>query len=107
MDSFVFYKTPHKDYNNIIQEHTKYFGEEMKTTSLNMIEVGEDENTLESPKTSDENVHKVCVIYWICYLSYKNHSYIARDRVLAFAVREDDKENEVSEIKEITSQQEY
>ena len=72
-----------------------------------MIEVEEDDNTSESPETLDENIDKVCVIYCIFNLSYKNHSYIARDRVLAFVVRKDDEENEVFKAEEITSQQEY
>ena len=40
-------------------------------------------------------------------LSYKNHSYIARDRVLTFAVREENKETEVFEVEEVRTQQEY
>ena len=99
IDDFVFYNLSHEEHNNVAKDNTK----DIETTALKPTEDEENDNNLEKTKISEENTDKVCVPYCIFNLSYEKHIHITRDRVLAFAVREDDKGNEVFQKEEITT----
>ena len=51
--------------------------------------------------------NKVCIPYYIFNLSYINHSYIPKGRVVAFAEKEKDEESEIFQVEEIKDQEEY
>ena len=51
--------------------------------------------------------NKVCIPYCIFSLSYVNHSYILKEKVVAFAEKEKDEESEVFQVEEIKDQEEY
>ena len=54
-----------------------------------------------------EETKKVCILYCIFNLSYVNHSYIPKGRVVAFAEKEKEEENEIFKVEEIKGQEEY
>ena len=81
---------------------TKDFAEEAEITSPKKTEVKKSKDTSENLEDANKKIDKVCIPYCIFNLSYENHSYIARDRVLTFAVREENEETEV--FKTIRSQ---
>ena len=109
MDSFVLYNMPYKDHNDTAKEDIKDFAEEAEITSPKKTEVKKSENTSEDSEDANKNkkVIKIRIPYCIFNLSYENHSYIARDRVLTFAMREENKETEVFKVEEVKTQQEY
>ena len=51
-----------------------------------------------------KKVHIPCCVF---NLSYVNHSHIPKGRVIAFAEKEKDEENEVFKVEEIRGQEEY
>ena len=48
----------------------------------------------------NKETKKVCIPYCVFNLSYVNHSYIPKGKVIAFAEKEKDEENEVFEVEE-------
>ena len=50
---------------------------------------------------------RVCILYCIFNLGYVNHSYIPKGRLIAFAEKEKEEENEIFEVEEIKGQEEY
>ena len=50
---------------------------------------------------------RVHILYCIFNLSYVNHSYILRGRVIALAEKEMEEENKIFEVEEIKGQEEY
>ena len=54
-----------------------------------------------------EETKKVCIPYCNFNLSYVNHSYIPKGRVVAFAEKEKEEENEIFGVEEIKGQKEY
>ena len=50
---------------------------------------------------------KVHIPYCVFNLSYVNHSYIPKGRIIAFAETEKEEESEVFEVEEIRGQEEY
>ena len=61
----------------------------------------------EDSKPQNREVKNVCIPYCVFNLSYENHSYIPKGRVIAFAERKKEDENEVFKVEEIRSQEEY
>ena len=55
----------------------------------------------------NKETKKVCIPYCVFNLSYVNHSYIPKGRLIAFAEKEKDEENEVFKVEEINGQEEY
>ena len=55
----------------------------------------------------NKETKRVCIPYCVFNLSYVNHSYIPKGKVIAFAEKEKDEENEVFEVEEIKVQEEY
>ena len=53
-----------------------------------------------------EEMKRICIPYCIFNLSYVNHSYIPKGRVVAFAEKEKEEENEIFKVKEIKGQEE-
>ena len=108
MDSLVLYSTPCEDHDDATKEDTKDFTEEAEITSLKNTKVKKTEDTLENlEEDANKKIDKVCMPYCVFNLRYENHTYITRDRVLAFAVREENEETEVFEVEEVKTQQEY
>ena len=54
-----------------------------------------------------EETKKVCIPYCIFNLSYVNHNYIPKGRVVAFAEKEKEEENEIFEVEDLKGQEEY
>ena len=54
-----------------------------------------------------EEKKRICIPYCILNLSYVNHSYIPKGRVIAFVEKEKEEENEIFEVEEIKEQEEY
>ena len=106
MDSFILYNMPCKDHDNAAKD-IKDFAEEAEITSPKKTKVKKSEDTSEDSEDANKNVDKVCIPYSIFNLSYENHSYITRDRVLTFAVREENEETKVFKVEEVKTQQEY
>ena len=46
-------------------------------------------------------------IFHVTFFSYINHSYIPKGRVIAFAEKEKEEENEIFKVEEIKGQEEY
>ena len=55
----------------------------------------------------NKETKKVHCTYCVFNLSYVNHSYIPKGRVIAFAEKEKEEESEVFEVEEIRGQEEY
>ena len=55
----------------------------------------------------NKETKKVCIPHCVFNLSYVNHSFIPKGRVIAFAEKEKDEENEVFKVEEIRGQEEY
>ena len=107
MDSFILYNTPCEDLDNTTKGDTEDFAEQAEITSPKKTEVKKSEYTSENLEDVNEKIDKVHIPFCIFNLSYENHSYIARDRVLAFAVREENEGTEVFKVEEVKTQQEY
>ena len=97
MDNFVLFNTS--------EENGKYASTETKTHH----QVTSEDTKCDDPlvKHFKKEAGKVCKPYCVFNLTYENHSYIPRGRVLAFAEKEDGEENELFEVEEINSQEEY
>ena len=95
MDSFVIYNIP-KDKDVDVDEETK-----MQKPPIR----NEDSMTINNELGKE--LKRVCILYCIFNLSYVNHSYIPRGRVIAFAEKEIEEENEIFEVEEIKGQEEY
>ena len=55
----------------------------------------------------NKETKKVCIPYCVFNRSYVNHSYIPKGKVIVFAEKEKDEENEVFEVEEIRGQEDY
>ena len=99
MDNFVIYNIPEDKDEIKVKE-----GEPHKQTA------GEDNGDVEISTKNKQNerwTKKVCIPYCVFNLSYVNHSYIPKGRVIAFAEKEKDEENEVFKVEEIRREEEY
>ena len=56
---------------------------------------------------SEKDQKRVHILYCILNLSNVNHSYTPRGRVIAFAEKETEEENEIYEVEEIKGQEEH
>ena len=66
------------------------------------------ENATDKDVTHRKNeTNKVHIPYCIFNLSYVNHSYIPKGKVVAFAEKEKDEESEIFQVEEIKDQEEY
>ena len=95
IDNFVIYNIP-EDKEVDVNEETKIQKAPIRNEDLMTInnESGKEEKRLR-------------ILYCIFNLSYVNHSYIPRGRVIAFAEKETEEENEIFEVEEIKGQEEY
>ena len=66
----------------------------------------EDKTSSEGGMEESREPKKVCVPYCIYNLSYEHHSYIPKGKVVAFAEKEESK-NEVFDVEEVTSVEWY
>ena len=80
--------------------------EVIKDTRGGSTEDSEDKNFLEGGMEESREPKKVCVPYCIYNLSYEHHSYIPKGKVVAFAEKEEGK-NEVFDVEEVTSVEGY
>ena len=64
------------------------------------------EDSLTMDNESEKEQKRVHIPYCIFNLSYVNHSYIPRGRVIAFAEKEMEEENEIFKVEEIKGQEE-
>ena len=106
MDSFVIYNVPEdKGEININEEREPC----KQTVGENSKDVEISERTIN--KARDRQINKetkrVCIPYCVFNLSYVNHSYIPKGKVIAFAEKEKDENNEVFEVEVIKGQEEY
>ena len=95
MDNFVIY--------NIPEDKEVYMNEETKMQKAPIR--NEDLMTINNELGKEQK--RVCIPYCIFNLSYVNHSYILRGRVIAFAEKEMEEENEIFKVGEIKGQEEY
>ena len=95
MDSFVIYNVP-EDKEVDVNEETKI----QKAPIRN-----EDSMTINNESRKEQK--RLCVLYCIFNLSYVNHSYILRGRVIAFAEKEMEEKNVIFKVEEIKGQEEY
>ena len=106
MDSFVIYNiqgSEDKVSENGNQEpHNQTTSEDKEGDSTP--ENATDKEHVTSRKNETD---KVCIPYCIFNLSYINHSYIPKARVVAFAEKEKDEESEIFQVEEIEDQEEY
>ena len=95
MDNFVIYNVP-EDKEVDVNEETKMQKALIRNEDLMTInnELGKEQKRVRIP-------------YCIFNLSYVNHSYILRGRVIAFAEKEMEEENEIFKVEEIKGQEEY
>ena len=94
MDNFVIYNIP-EDKEVDMNEEAKI----QKAPIRN-----EDSMTINNESGKEQKM--VCIPYCIFNLSYVNHSYIPRGRVIAFAEKEKE-ENEIFKVEDIKGQEEY
>ena len=100
MDRFVIYNVPEdKGKININEEREPC----KQTVGENSKDVEISERTIN--KARDRQINKetkrVCIPYCVFNLSYVNHSYIPKGKVIAFAEKEKDENNEVFEVEVI------
>ena len=95
MDNFVIYNVP-EDKEVGMNEETK-----MQKAPIRK----EDSMTINDE--SEKEQKRVCIPYCIFNLSYVNHSYIPRGRVIAFAEKEMEEENEIFKVEEFKGQEEH
>ena len=95
MDNFVIYNIP-EDKEVDMNEETKIQKAQIRNEDLMTIN-----------NESRKEQKRVCIPYCIFNLSYVNHSYIPRGRVIAFAEKETEEENEIFKVEEIRGQEEY
>ena len=95
MDNFVIYNIP-EDKEVDVNEETKM----QKALITN-----EDLMTINNELGREQK--RVRIPYCIFNLSYVNHSYILRGRVIAFAGKEMEEENKIFKVEEIKGQEEY
>ena len=95
MDSFVVYNVPEdKEEEADMKGETKKWEMPIRNEDLQIV----------SNETREET-KKVCIPYCILNLSYVSHSYIPKGRVVAFAEKEKEEENEIFEVEEIKGQE--
>ena len=95
MDNFVIYNIP-EDIEVVVNEETK-----MQKAPIR----NEDSMTINNELGKEQK--RVHIPYCIFNLSYVNHSYILRGRVIAFAEKEMEEENDIFKVEEIKGQEEY
>ena len=95
MNNFVIYNIP-EDKEVDVNEETK-----MQKAPIR------NEDSMTTNNKSEKEQKRVHIPYCIFNLSYVNHSYILRGRVIAFAEKETEEENEIFEVEEIKGQEEY
>ena len=106
MDSFVIYNVPEDkgkiNLNEESEPHKQTVSEDNEDTEIS-------ERTIN--KTRDRQMNKetkkVCIPYCVFNLSYVNHSYIPKGRVIAFSEKEKDEENEVFKVEAIRGKEKY
>ena len=106
MDGFVMYNVPEdKSEINVNEEREPH----KQTVSEGNEDVEIPQRTIKKTRDGQMNkeTKKVCILYCVFNLSYVNHSYIPKGRVIAFAEKEKDEENEVFKVEEIRGQEEY
>ena len=95
MDNFVIYNVP-GDKEVDVNEETKIQKAPIRNEDLMTIN-----------NESGKEQKRVHMLYCILNLSYVNHSYIPRGKVIAFTEKEKEEENEIFEVEEIKGQEEY
>ena len=95
MENFVIYNIP-EDKEVDMNEETKIQKAPIRNEGSMTIN--------NEARKEQKNVH---MPYCIFNLSYVNHSYILRGRVIAFAEKEKEEENEIFKVEEIEGQEEY
>ena len=109
MDSFVLCNVPEGggevNINEEGESHNKPASKD--TEDIEGKKLSEKIEDKEDSKPQNREVKKICILYCVFNLSYENHSYIPKGRVIAFAERKNEDENEVFKVEEIRSQEEY
>ena len=104
IDNFVLYNTSEDKKNE--EEQMKMDTPHWEVTKDGITEDSEDRISTEGSMEERREPKKVCVPYCIYNLSYEHHSYIPKGKVVAFAEKEEGK-NEVFEVEEVTSVEGY
>ena len=107
IDNFVLYNMPEDKKNEEEQRKTDTPHQEVtKDTKGGITEDSENRISLEGGMEGRREPQKVHVPYCICNLSHEHHSYIPKGKVIAFAEKEEGK-NEVIEVEEVISVEGY
>ena len=103
IDNFVLYNTSvdRKNEGGQLKMDTPH-QEVTEDTKSGITKDREDKTSLEGGTEESREPRKVCVPYCIYNLSYEHHSYILKGKVVAFAEKEESK-NEVFDVEEVTS----
>ena len=88
---------------NVLEDKEVDMNEETKIQKASIR--NEDSMTINSESGKEQK--RVHILYCIFNLSYVNHSYIPRGRVIAFAEKEIEEKNEIFKVEEIKGQEEY
>ena len=96
MDSFVTYNVPEDKEEADMKEEIKKWETQIRNEDLKMVN-----------NETRKETKRVHIPYCIFNLSYVNHSYIPKERVIAFAEKEKEEENKILEVEEIKGQEEY
>ena len=96
MDSFIVNNVTEDKEETDMKEETKKWETPIRNEDLQIVS-----NEIR------EETKRVCIPYCIFNLSYVNHSYIPKGRVVAFADKEKEDENEIFKVEEIKGQEEY
>ena len=107
IDNFVLYNTSEdkkneKEWMKMDTPHQ----EVTEDTKDSITKGSKDETSLKGGMEESREPKKVCVPYCIYNLSYEHHSYIPKGKVVAFAEKEEGK-NEVFNVEEVTSVEGY
>ena len=106
IDNFVLYNTSKDKKNEVEQMKMDTPHQVIKDTEGSITKDSEDKISLEGGMEERREPKKVCVPNFIYNLSYEHHSYIPRGKVIAFAEKEEGK-NEVFDVEEVTSVEDY
>ena len=107
IDNFVLYNmsVDRKNEEEQMKMDTPHW-EVTEDTEGGIIKDSKDKISSEGGMEESREPKKVCVPYCIYNLSYEHHSYIPKGKVVAFAEKEESK-NEVFDVEEVTSVERY
>ena len=106
IDSFVMYNVP-EDKGKININEERELHKQTVSKDNEDVEILERKINKARDGQMKKETKRVHIPHSVFNLSYVNHSYTPKEKVIAFAEKEKDEENEVIDVEEIRGQEEY